>query len=213
MPNQVTPGPAHGSLGPFLTHPLSMVGTDSTFVGAKPSPRTWGSFPRILGEFVRDQRVDAPRDGGAQDDLGAGRTAGHPGPGPAAGRHARRHRGLRSGHASARPRPTRSRARSRSGCRTWWSTGSWSWTASTRALPGRAARRPLAGVRQLRRIIGVAAGPRRAVRSSDSDLGRTDAPAPDAPAAGGRPRRGPTGRAGHMSGMRTVDDSMPDDGR
>ena len=34
-----------------------MVGTDSTFVGAKPSPRTWGSFPRILGEFVRDQRL------------------------------------------------------------------------------------------------------------------------------------------------------------
>ena len=56
-PNQVTPGPAHGSLGPFLAHPVSMVGTDSTFVGAKPSPRTWGSFPRILGEFVRDQRL------------------------------------------------------------------------------------------------------------------------------------------------------------
>jgi N-acyl-D-amino-acid deacylase len=55
--NQVTPGPAHGSLGPFLSHPVSMVGTDSTFVGAKPSPRTWGSFPRVLGEFVREQRL------------------------------------------------------------------------------------------------------------------------------------------------------------
>jgi N-acyl-D-amino-acid deacylase len=55
--NQVTPGPAHGSLGPFLGHPVSMVGTDSTFIGAKPSPRTWGSFPRVLGEFVRDQRL------------------------------------------------------------------------------------------------------------------------------------------------------------
>ncbi len=55
--NQVTPGPAHGSLGPFLSHPVSMVGTDSTFIGAKPSPRTWGSFPRVLGEFVRDQRL------------------------------------------------------------------------------------------------------------------------------------------------------------
>ena len=32
-----------------------MVGTDSTFVGAKPSPRTYGSFPRILGQFVRDE--------------------------------------------------------------------------------------------------------------------------------------------------------------
>jgi hypothetical protein len=34
-----------------------MVGTDSTFVGAKPSPRTYGSFPRILGEFVREKRI------------------------------------------------------------------------------------------------------------------------------------------------------------
>ncbi|MBX3028904.1 MAG: D-aminoacylase [Chloroflexi bacterium] len=55
--NQVTPGPAHGSLGPFLAHPVSMVGTDSTFIGEKPSPRTWGSFPRVLGEFVREQRL------------------------------------------------------------------------------------------------------------------------------------------------------------
>jgi N-acyl-D-amino-acid deacylase len=55
--NQVTPGPAHGSLGPFLAHPVSMIGTDSTFVGELPSPRTWGSYPRVLGEFVRDQRL------------------------------------------------------------------------------------------------------------------------------------------------------------
>jgi N-acyl-D-amino-acid deacylase len=34
-----------------------MVGTDSTFIGLKPSPRTYGSFPRILGEFVRERRV------------------------------------------------------------------------------------------------------------------------------------------------------------
>ena len=32
-----------------------MVGTDSTFLGEKPSPRTYGSFPRILGQFVRDE--------------------------------------------------------------------------------------------------------------------------------------------------------------
>ncbi|HEU4921271.1 MAG TPA: amidohydrolase family protein, partial [Candidatus Limnocylindrales bacterium] len=32
-------------------------GTDSTFVGAKPSPRTYGSFPRILGQFVRDEGI------------------------------------------------------------------------------------------------------------------------------------------------------------
>jgi N-acyl-D-aspartate/D-glutamate deacylase len=34
-----------------------MVGTDSTFVGAKPSPRTYGSYPRILGQFVRDEAL------------------------------------------------------------------------------------------------------------------------------------------------------------
>ena len=56
-PNQVTSGPRTESLAPFLAHPLSMFGTDSTFVGERPSPRTYGSFPRILGEFVREKRT------------------------------------------------------------------------------------------------------------------------------------------------------------
>ena len=56
-PNQVTSGPLTETLGPFLAHPLSMIGSDSTFVGEKPSPRTYGSFPRVLGEFVRDKRT------------------------------------------------------------------------------------------------------------------------------------------------------------
>ena len=56
-PNQVTSGPLTETLAPFLAHPLSMIGSDSTFVGAKPSPRTYGSFPRVLGEFVRERRV------------------------------------------------------------------------------------------------------------------------------------------------------------
>jgi N-acyl-D-amino-acid deacylase len=34
-----------------------MIGSDSTFVGAKPSPRTYGSFPRVLGQFVRDEAL------------------------------------------------------------------------------------------------------------------------------------------------------------
>jgi N-acyl-D-amino-acid deacylase len=55
--NQVTPGPWTGGMPPFFRHPVGMIGTDSTFVGAKPSPRTYGSFPRILGEFVRDLRL------------------------------------------------------------------------------------------------------------------------------------------------------------
>ena len=55
--NQVTTGPWHETLHHFVAHPLGMYGTDSTFVGAKPSPRTYGSFPRVLGEFVRERHV------------------------------------------------------------------------------------------------------------------------------------------------------------
>jgi N-acyl-D-amino-acid deacylase len=55
--SQVTSGPALETMGLFLAHPIGMVGTDSTFLGAKPSPRTYGSFPRILGQFVRDEAL------------------------------------------------------------------------------------------------------------------------------------------------------------
>lgn len=55
--NQVTSGPWSETLPPFVQHPVGMVGTDSTFIGAKPSPRTYGSYPRILGQFVRDERL------------------------------------------------------------------------------------------------------------------------------------------------------------
>jgi N-acyl-D-amino-acid deacylase len=54
---QVTSGPWSETLRLFVKHPVGMVGTDSTFNGAKPSPRTWGSFPRILGQFVRDEAL------------------------------------------------------------------------------------------------------------------------------------------------------------
>ncbi|HEV7604236.1 MAG TPA: D-aminoacylase [Candidatus Limnocylindrales bacterium] len=55
--SQVTSGPARATLPRFVAHPVGMVGTDSTFLGAKPSPRTYGSFPRILGQFVRDEAL------------------------------------------------------------------------------------------------------------------------------------------------------------
>jgi N-acyl-D-amino-acid deacylase len=55
--SQVTSGPAADSLPRFVAHPVGMVGTDSTFLGEKPSPRTYGSFPRILGQFVRDEAL------------------------------------------------------------------------------------------------------------------------------------------------------------
>jgi N-acyl-D-amino-acid deacylase len=55
--NQVTSGPWSETLRDFVRHPVGMVGTDSTFIAAKPSPRTYGSYPRILGQFVRDERL------------------------------------------------------------------------------------------------------------------------------------------------------------
>jgi len=54
--NQLTPGPWSETLPHFVAHPAGMVGTDSTFIGLKPSPRTYGSYPRVLGQFVRDER-------------------------------------------------------------------------------------------------------------------------------------------------------------
>lgn len=55
--NEVAQGPNGTTLPRFIEHHLGMVGTDSIFVGARPSPRTWGGFPRILGDFVREEAL------------------------------------------------------------------------------------------------------------------------------------------------------------
>ena len=44
------------TLPAFVTHPLSMVGSDAVLLGDFPSPRTYGCFPVILAEYVRDER-------------------------------------------------------------------------------------------------------------------------------------------------------------
>ena len=54
--NQVTPGPHLDGIRPFLQHPASMIGTDAVLIGDKPSPRSYGSYPRILGQLVREER-------------------------------------------------------------------------------------------------------------------------------------------------------------
>jgi N-acyl-D-amino-acid deacylase len=55
--NQVGSSPDPATLPLFVQHPLGMVGTDSVFLGSYPSPRTYGSFPRILGDLVREERL------------------------------------------------------------------------------------------------------------------------------------------------------------
>ncbi len=52
---QVTSGPWTKGIRRFLAHPGAMISTDSTFFGARPAPRTYGSYPRVLGQFVRDE--------------------------------------------------------------------------------------------------------------------------------------------------------------
>ena len=44
------------SLPAFVRHPLSMVGSDALLLGDFPSPRSYGCFPLILAEYVRENR-------------------------------------------------------------------------------------------------------------------------------------------------------------
>ena len=48
----------------FLTHPLAMIGSDGNAIsptgvhaGEKPHPRFYGTYPRILGRYVREQSL------------------------------------------------------------------------------------------------------------------------------------------------------------
>ncbi|MFX4272495.1 N-acyl-D-amino-acid deacylase family protein [Propionibacteriaceae bacterium Y1685] len=41
----------------LMTHPRHTVGSDGILVGSKPHPRSWGTFPRVLGHYVRDEGV------------------------------------------------------------------------------------------------------------------------------------------------------------
>ena len=40
----------------ILVHPLQMVSTDSILLG-KPHPRAYGTYPRILGHYVREEQL------------------------------------------------------------------------------------------------------------------------------------------------------------
>lgn len=43
------------TLSKFVSHPMSMVGSDALLIGDFPSPRTYGCFPVILSEYVREE--------------------------------------------------------------------------------------------------------------------------------------------------------------
>lgn len=41
----------------IMAHPLSMIGSDGLAHDAQPHPRMWGTFPRVLGHYVRERRL------------------------------------------------------------------------------------------------------------------------------------------------------------
>jgi N-acyl-D-amino-acid deacylase len=40
-----------------MAHPLTMIGSDGIPAPGKPHPRLWGTFPRVLGRYAREQGV------------------------------------------------------------------------------------------------------------------------------------------------------------
>ena len=40
-----------------MAHPTTMIGSDGVPAGSKPHPRLYGTFPRVLGRYVREERV------------------------------------------------------------------------------------------------------------------------------------------------------------
>ncbi len=41
----------------IMSHPLTMIGSDGLAHDVQPHPRLWGTFPRVLGRYVREQRL------------------------------------------------------------------------------------------------------------------------------------------------------------
>ena len=87
----------------FLAHPMSMIGSDGTahsptgiWSVTRPHPRCYGTYPRILGRYVRDEERALAGDGGPQDDRAPGREVGPTGQGPSRRGAGRRRRGVRS---------------------------------------------------------------------------------------------------------------------
>ncbi len=40
----------------MLIHPAGMIGSDGVMIGGRPHPRGYGTYPRLLGKYVRDDR-------------------------------------------------------------------------------------------------------------------------------------------------------------
>ena len=50
-------GMDEGDVRMVMAHPSTMIGTDGLDRGSKPHPRAWGTYPRVLGRYVREEGV------------------------------------------------------------------------------------------------------------------------------------------------------------
>ena len=50
-------GMSETDVSAFLAHPATMVGSDGLPRDPRPHPRLWGTFPRVLGRYCRDERL------------------------------------------------------------------------------------------------------------------------------------------------------------
>jgi N-acyl-D-amino-acid deacylase len=79
--NQVTTGPWKPTMKPFFQHPGGHGRYGSTFIRGKPSPRSYGSYPRVLGEFVREEAWLGLEEAVRKMTFRTGRSAGPAGSG------------------------------------------------------------------------------------------------------------------------------------
>lgn len=55
--NMITFNQSEENLRATMAHPLSIIGSDGFYVRGRPHPRLWGTFPRLLGTFVREEKL------------------------------------------------------------------------------------------------------------------------------------------------------------
>ena len=82
--------------------------TEGPLAAGHPHPRYYGTFPRVLGRYVRDEKVHQPRGGDPQDDLRQHRQGAGLRPRPAAPRAVGRRHRVRPRHASSTRPPSKS---------------------------------------------------------------------------------------------------------
>ncbi len=83
----------------ILQDPITSMACDcGASTATRVHPRFYGSYPRVLGRYVREQKIMTLGAGDPEIELAAGRDDRDDRSRPARGRHGRRHHRVRSGN-------------------------------------------------------------------------------------------------------------------